>query len=626
MSATLIDFTNKLDGSAAFFTGTGATTLVPDVFPVAINGRPYMLDIKSGDFARQFDARVRDSVDQSTEPGEAAINPQGLWRRSQSSWHYGAGQKYSDTADAEAFRFHNSKGVDVWSRGELSLLPEATNVYSSAQDNLYMATAGSRIYGTDNQSVKFTTDFTAFTTVTGTQASKLYSIASDGYNVFYSYANGDIDQTNAGVSTSSAYITGIEAGVLRYVKGRLMVAGQGTDKHKIWNITTSAGSSANNPSTLYTHPNSAFSWVGFAAGQNHIYAAGYAGNKSLIYKTTIKADGTALDIPTVAGELPLGEIVTTIDGYLGFVMIGLRTGFRFCSSDSDGNLVIGPLVRTGTSVNTFAGIGPYIYFGWTNYDSTSTGIGRMDTGSQVSTNQPAYASDLMVTGQGSVLDIHEFNNAPVFTVSGLGVYRAHPTNLVASGTLDSGVYRWDVPDAKFIPKWDLRTEPLVGTVQLSAAYNAGDDAADSEFNIIGTMTTAGILESTFGGSEERVFEAEARLTLTRSSTDSSVGPVVTRWMGRAYAAPLRSQLFSVPLLLHHVVTPSNGKDYWIDVEAERDRLEDLVSNPRVVIYQEGGRSYSVILEDVRWRPVKVFDAHRPWDWDGTCLVVMRSVR
>lgn len=618
--AALIDFTTKLDGSAVFYTGTGATQLVPDVFPVAINGRPYMLDTRSGEFGRQFDARVRDSVDQSTEPGEAAINPQGLWRRSQSSWHYGAGQEYSDTADAEPYRFRSSKGIDVWDRGALSLLPDTTQVYSSAQDNLYMATAGSRIYGTENQTLQFTTDFVTFTTVTGTAASKLYSITSDGYNVFYSYANGDIDQTNAGGSTSAAYITGIEAGYMRYVKGRLMVAGQGTDKHKIWNITTTPGTSANNPGALYTHPNTQFTWSGFAAGQNYIYAAGYAGNKSIIYKITIQPDGTSLTIPTVAGELPYGEIITTLEGYLGYVLIGLENGFRFCSSDGDGNLVIGPLIRTGTNVKCFAGVGQFVYFGWTNYDGTSTGIGRMNVADQVSVNQPAYASDLMVTGQGTVLDLHEFGDAPIFTISGLGAYRKHPTNLVASGTIETGIYRWGVPDAKFIPKWDLRTEPLNGTVDLDVANDTG------AFAPVGSLTSQNALEATFDGFETKVFEAEARLTLTRSGADSTKGPVITRWLGRAYAAPLRAQIFSVPVLLHHVITPSNGRDYFLNVEEELDLLRGLVENPRVIAYQEGNRTYSVVVEDVRWRPLAAYDAHNPWDWDGTCVVIMRSVR
>ncbi len=618
--AVLTDFTFPFRGGPAFYTGTGATELVPYTFPVAINGRPYLIDTKSGDFGRQFDARVRDSVDQSTEPGEAAINPQGLWRRSQSSWHYGAGQEYSDTADAENYRFRSSKGVDVWNRGELSLLSDTTQAYPTSNSNLYMSTADGRIYGSDGQNVKYTSDWVTFTTVTGTDASDIYSLTSDGYNVFFSYANGDIDQTNAGTSAASNYITGIEAGTLRYVRGRLMVAGQGTDKNKIWNITTAPGSNANNPGALYTHPNTNFNWVGFAGGQNHIYAAGYAGNKSLIYKTTIKADGTALDIPTVAGELPQGEIVAGMEAYLGYIIIGLTTGFRFCSADDNGNLVIGPLIETGTTVNSFAGIGKFVYFGWTNYDSTSTGIGRMDVSTQVSTNQPAYASDLMATGQGTIVDIHEYDNEPVFTVAGLGAYRTHPTNKVASGTLETGIYRWGVPDAKFIPKWDLRTQPLNGTVTISVASDNGP------FQSIGVQSTSGSLESTFDGAETKVFEAEARLTLTRSASDSTVGPVVTRWLGRAYAAPLRSQIFSVPVLLHHTVRDKNGREAFLDVDYELSLLRDLVENPRVVTYQENTDSYSVVVEDVRWRPIQDARNHNEWDWNGTCTVIMRSVR
>jgi hypothetical protein len=617
--ATLIDFTTAYAGGPGFYSGTGSTQLVPYVFPVALNGRPYQLDIKSNAFSRQFDDRVRSSVDQSTEPGEAAINTQGLWRRSQSSWHFGAGQEYSDTADSELFRFKNSKGVYVWDRGQCSLLPDTTLASASANSNLYMATASDRLYSADDQALKFTTDFSSFTTVTGTAASAIYSIASDGFNVFYSYANGDIDQTNAGISTSSAYITGIEAGYLAYVRGRFMVAGQGADKRKIWNITTAPGSSANNPTALFTHPNSDFNWVGFAGGQNNIYCAGYAGNKSLIYKTTIKPDGTALDIPTVAGELPLGEVIQAIDAYLGFIVIGLQNGLRFCSSDSDGNLVIGPLIETGSPVTAFSAIGKFIYFAYTNFDTVSTGIGRLDVSTQITTNQPVYASDLMATGQGAIVDIHEFDGKPVFTVAGLGAYRQHATDLVASGFLDSGIYRWGVPDSKFIPKWDLRTKPLKGSISVSVTADGGS------VRDVGTQSLLGSLESTFNGYEDRVFEAEARIVFTRSATNSAEGPTLTRWLGRAYAAPLRSQLFSVPLLLHHRMN-LRGKEYFFDVDDELTRLRDLVENPRVVSYQENVESFSVVVEDVRWQPVDARNAHNEWDWEGTCTVIMRSVR
>jgi len=616
--ATLTRFTDAFLPAASFYTGTGSTQLVPDVFPVAINGRPYMLDMKSNQFTRQFDARVRDSVDQSTEPGEGALNPQGLWRRSQSSWHYGAGQQYSDTADAEAYRFYTSKGVDPWTRGRLSLLNDTTNVYSTSGTNLYATTADTRLYGTDGQNVKYTTDFTTVTTVTGTAASPLYSITSDGYHVFYSYANGDIDQTNAGISTSSAYITGIEAGQMAYVRGRLMVAGQGTDKRKIWNITTPAGSTANNPSALYTHPNTNWTWVGFAAGQTHIYAAGYAGNTSIIYKTQIQADGTALEIPTAAAELPLGEIVQSIYGYLGYIILGTATGFRFCSTDTDGNLTVGPLVETGAAVGAMAGIGKYVYFAWSNFDSTSTGIGRMDISVFISPNQPAYASDLMATTQGTVQAIHEFQNKPLFTVSGVGVYTPHATNLVTSGYLRSGIYRWGVPDAKFIPKLDIRCLPLSGSVTMSVASDGGD------FYDFATLSTLNVKEKTFDGLEDKIFEAEIKVTLTRAAS-ATTGPTLTRWMARAYAAPLRSQIFSVPLIMHHKLS-INGREYWQDVDAELAYLRDLVETPRVVTYQENEETFAVVVENVQMQIAQVVNAHRANDFEGTCIVVMRSVR
>jgi hypothetical protein len=614
-----MDFTAPYKPGRGFYTGKGISPLVPDLFPVALNARPYMLDYASNQYSRRFDARVRDSVDQSTEPGEAAINPQGLWRRSQSSWHYGAGQKYSDTVDAEPYRFFQSKGVDVWSKGELSLLPATDQARASVNTNLQMVTADARVYVTDGQEVLFTTDLSSFTAVTGTDASALFDIASDGYNVFYSYASGDIDQTNAGIGTNSNYVTGIEAGYMDYVKGRLMVAGQGADKHKIWNITTAPGSNVNNPTPLFSHANTNFNWVGFAAGQNHIYCAGFAGNKSLIYKVDIKPDATALTAPTVAGELPLGEVVQTVEGYLGLLLVGLQDGFRLCSSDSDGNLVIGPKIVIGSPVKTFAGVGKFVHFAYTNIDAASTGIGKMDISLFISPNQPVYASDLMVTGQGTVTDIHEFNDLPVFAVSGLGFYKQHATDLVASGYLDTGIYRWGISDAKFVQRYDLRTLPLAGSIQMSVKSDGGS------YRAYVSLTEVLETEHILPGLEEKVFEHEARITLNRSATVNSDGPTLTRWMVRAYAAPDRSEIFTVPLLIHDTID-LNGRTFTFNVNTELNAIRDLVSNPRVVVFQEENAIHSVIVEDVVWQPSVTVARSSGAKLQGTAIVVMRTVR
>ena len=608
--ATLIDFSSAFT-AASFFTGTGASQLVPDVFPVAINGRPYMLDMASNQFTRQFDARVRDSVDQSAEPGESAINPQGLWRRSQSSWHYGAGQEYSDTAESEAFRFQTSKGVDVWDKGKLTLLKDTTEVLADAAGNLQALTVGTRLYVGTGEDVKYTTDLSTFTDCTSEPGGNVGGMATDGFNVFVAFAANGIHNVTTSSDAFSSHITGTDTFVnLRYVKGRLM-ASQDND---VYNFTA-AGIPG---SPLFTHSNTGFRWVGFAGGQNHIYMGGFAGNQSLVYRTTIKADATSLDAPIVALELPVGEIITGLDSYLNFVLIGTTTGIRVATSDAEGNLVSGPLIELGSSVTSFSGNGRFVWFNLDDFDSTSTGLGRLDLGVFVSANQPSFASDLMVTAQGNVSSVNTINGRPVFVVSGLGIYVQHATDLVTSGYLESGIYRWGVPDAKFIPKLDLRCLPLVGSITISVA---SDDGAFTDFT---TFDTEGSKEKTLDGPETKIFEAEIKITLTRSAT-ATAGPTLTRWMARAYAAPLRSQIFIVPLIMHHKLS-IQGREYFQDVDKEMLFLRDLVETPRVINYQENTETFSVVVEDVQFRARHITNSHNENDIEGTAIVVMRSVR
>jgi hypothetical protein len=387
-----------------------------------------------------------------------------------------------------------------------------------------------------------------------------------------------------------------------------------SEDNDVYNFTSSGGPG----SPLFSHANTGFRWVGFAGGQNQIYMGGFAGNQSLVYRTTIKADATSLDTPIVALELPAGEIITGLDSYLDFVLIGTTKGIRVATSDTNGNLVSGPLIQIGSSVTSFSGEGRFVWFNWTNFDGTSTGLGRLDLGVFISTNQPAYASDLMVTAQGAVSSVNTINSRPVFVVVGSGIYVEHATDLVASGYLESGIYRWGVPDAKFVPKWDLRCRPLNGSVTLSIKTDGGSYHDFQAFSLVGGK------EKTINGLEDRVFEAEVKLTLGRSATSNTVSPEVTRWMGRAYAAPLRSQIFSVPLIMHHKLS-IRGREYFQDVDNEMRFLRDLVDTPRIVTYQENEETFSVIVENVQFEVLDDSNVHNRWDWEGTATVIMRSV-
>jgi hypothetical protein len=149
---------------------------------------------------------------------------------------------------------------------------------------------------------------------------------------------------------------------------------------------------------------------------------------------------------------------------------------------------------------------------------------------------------------------------------------------------------------------------------------ASDDGDYYDFPVFNTALAK---DKTFDGREDKVFEAEIKLTLTRAT--ATTGPTLTRWMARAYAAPLRSQIFSVPIIMHHKLN-IGGREYWQDVDQEMRALRDLVDNPRVVSYQENQETFAVVVENVQWQALRDAPAHNRWDWEGTAIVVMRSVR
>ena len=411
------------------------------------------------------------------------------------------------------------------------------------------------------------------------------------------------------VGAGLPYISGTNTfTAVDYVKGRLMAAHSGG----IHNYTSSGGPG----SALYTHPNSNFSWIGFAGGQNHIYCAGYSGNISMIYKTTIKADGTALDIPTHAGQLPHGEIVSAIHGYLGYIAIGSNRGIRLATSDADGNLSIGPLLETPNTVSCVVGDSRFFWYGWTNFDSTSTGLGRIDLSQYNSVNEPAYASDLMADVQGAVTDTDNWQERRLFAVSGQGFYREHQTQLASTGYVETGSWRWGIPDPKFATFVDFRSLPLAGSLTFALSLDNGG------YESLATFDTQGTTEKTFDGSDTSFGEAAFKITFARSSTDATSGPTLTRWQVRAFPAPKRSELFSVPVLLHEKLNRSN-REYYYDVTNELSFLRGLISDTRITTYQEGEETFKVIVENVEWIPV---DSHvKNWIFDGTAVITLRSL-
>lgn len=602
---------------AAFGSGASQSTTVPGKWEVALNGHGYRVDhaqdlngFRGTHFDRKSAPVLRNQADVGASPGENSINREDLWRRAQETWHLGAGQTYLDRANSDNARFSTSKGVNVWSMWQATLLPTTSNQRASANTNLRLTAAGTYTYLADGNSLLFTSDITAnpvvWTTVTGTPASSLLWLTSDGYTIYAAYAGG-VYTTTRGAAAATLYNSLISS-VLGYVKGRVMAA----NLNSIYNITSGA-----TPTALLTHANTDFTWVGFAEGPAHIFAAGYSGARSLIYKISIQPDGTALAAPSVAGELPTGESIAAIKGYAGVLLIGTNLGVRTASIDSTGNLSIGPLIATTSTVLNFEPTDRFVWYGLTNYDSASSGMGRLDLSKFTSPLVPAYASDLMATGQGAVLSISTNQSRKIFTVSGLGVF-VEGTTLVPSGTLTSGRITYGIADDKVAMYLDLRTTPLVGTIDANLAYNGGTAG------LIGSHNQAAQIRPSYPvpAGQPRGEFFELTLTLNRAVA-TTTGPTLTRYTLRSYPAPNRSFTFTVPLILHNTVDDLNESPENYDVSAERAFLEDLCKTQALVTYQEGDQSYTVLLDDFIWIPIK--QNNRLSNYEGTFVAQLKEV-
>ena len=98
-------------------------TPTAEAFDLSINGQPFFIASSDESPYRRVTAQYRkQQYDQTREAGEQSLT--GWWFRSQSSFHLGQGIKFFEPAQDEGLRFQytESKGVDVWTKGQASLL------------------------------------------------------------------------------------------------------------------------------------------------------------------------------------------------------------------------------------------------------------------------------------------------------------------------------------------------------------------------------------------------------------------------------------------------------------------------------------------------------------------------
>lgn len=621
----------------------------PGLYPVSLDGRGYLVDLSegAGGFMSASIPVLRSQSDSGARPGEQSIDPEGLWRRSVESWHHGAGQSRADREASDPYRFRTSLHLSPWERYELSPL-NTLGFTAGGGGRSQLVTIADRLYWLQSGSVQFTDDLPddgepTFTTVTGLPTN-MAGMTSDGHYVYTTHFADDIFRTDASTSVATSYVTvGAEVlDVIRYVKGRLIVFDQGG---AVYNPVTAGAL----PGALYTHPlGSAFVWTDATSGTSNIYMCGTTGfgsseERGYIYRTAVKADGTGLDVPIIAGRLPDGEGAYAILGYLGLVFIGTSKGVRVAIENADGSLTIGALIETGMC-RSFEPQGSHVWFAWENFTdfgpTVYAGLGRIDLSDFDGNSAPPYASDLMtpVTGALEIKAVATFNDRRVFagmtgTVGAERGLYCETITPVDYGQIVSGLFNYGLTEPKTFHY--LSVGAPVGFPSIAAFVTdtdpgeAGQDPTFEWYEGVGrtNLDLADHTHLSLGEADDRATFNDAVFDLGgRRANELQYRLVIGDSISRVtlHARPVvsaRTEKLQVPLLLT-AMDDIEGTERSRDVREELNYIRSLVRRGSAVPFQDGNESFDVIVEDYRYMRTAGQTAKRG-NWNGVCIVTLK---
>ena len=613
-------------------------------YDVAIGGLPFFYAISDErPYIRQTAPFRKEQSDIGNEPGEQSLT--GFWLRSQSSFHNGTGIKFYDPSAGETvnYRFADSDNVDVWTKGQVTLLKETaamtgvtTGVYKvlsivdgSTDKILGWIPASTTIknYTAGGTAVTYT-DVTSIGTPLDTA---ILAVATDGTNLFIAdndhIYTGPISTPTAGYSRY--YNTGSEKVVLGWVKQRL-VACIGAS---VYELTNAKGSTHALPTATYTHPNADWTWSSISEGGSAIYAAGYAGGNSAIYKFVLSTLGVmpTLTSGIVAAQLPIGEIVYKIESYLGYLMIGTNKGMRVATiSDTTGDLSYGPLIfEDSNGVYDFAFRDRFVWA--TGTIGGYAGLYRIDLGAEIEGLRFAYAKDTYLasaTGYATSVDFIGNTNQLAFTTSGSnGIAVQSTTVLATTGSITTGKIRFSTLEPKNFKRLIGRGTFTSGDFTLSSLATEAS-GAETQYNHITYNLGVDAVEVTTSQPETAQEFLTYKFTLDRDATDTTTGPTFKGYQAKATIASPRNRVIRFPVYCFDVETDRFNTVVGFEGRAfERIQLlEEIEKTGDVLTWQDltTGESRQAVIEQVTFTrmtpPDKRFDG-----FGGIIEITVRTV-
>lgn len=605
-----------------FFVGGGAVTPEETGLPISVNGRGYLVDLSDnlGYYYRFRQTAVNLlNTQQAQSGGEQVQVPPEVWRRSVETWNGGAGQSQYDRESSLPSRFRSSRGVDVWEPWQLSLLHSTSQLHTLPAGTSFLERVGTSrtVAGAGVDLFWWGTDFTLAPSH-DVAAAAILDVCTDGAALYTLCSDGKVYRWTA-PGTSSVFATGVSvvAGrmLLRYLKGYLVVASGSS----LYDVSTGT------PALIYAHPLAGYTWRDACEGANAAYLLGGQGDRWQVHAMQPTDDATTFNPPSPAGPIPDGEVGQAIGTYLGYILVGTQTGWRFGSADAGGlSVTFGRLVDEGASVRCFEGQDRFVWYGRDGVSADSpAGLGRTDLSVFTSPLTPAYAADLESDqNTGTVRRVRTAGLSTnglgqrLFTIDGVGVYLEQDT-LVPTGFLRSGAISMNTSDPKQGLYAQVYFEPLAGSVALSGYYDSSDTPVD-----LTTSAAAGLVSAGKVGLKESFNTFEARLALTRSADDPTVGPTVTRFEVRVLPIAGRSTEFRIPIVIAQQIE-WYGTVQIRNPEQDVAWLRALTDSRAQFPFRIGDLRYTLYAYDFAWLADKLDQTGQTLQ--GTFVLIAREV-
>jgi hypothetical protein len=693
----------------------GSTTYTPTgpAYDVAFAALPFFLAASDEQPYRRVTAQYRkQQIDQTREPGEQTLT--GWWVRSQSSFHLGAGIKYFEPIQEESLRFQytESKGIDIWTRGQATLLNTTVRALTSTNTPIIIGandgTSDCLVVANGAGLTKVTMSADTPTTSNYTQAgtpSTILDLTTDG--IRYYFINGtDVHQGNI-TSGDSAIIydsPSTTSARIKYVKQRLIssinnsvyelsagktysatisnaavLAGTVTlttsaphglvSGNKVtvtdlpspftaYNVTATVTAAPTTttfeyvegaatvasaattgkflnttiPAPHYVHPQTDWTWTTISEGPQAIYVGGFSRKNSSIYKMTLDLANAntlgfpELSVPSVVIDLPEGEVINTFDTYLGtYAVLCTNKGVRVGVLGNDGDISYGPLLFESECTDVvFRDRFAYVS---TKQDGES-GLVRIDLSQPVVPNSLifAYAWDVCAIGETTLTNSTAFlggTDRVAFSVPGDGVWIESASTLVPEGYLRTGYIRYNTLETKIYKLLQARIDTANGGIAIESI-----DSRDTTYNIGTFSQGATVPEINVNYPTTSQEYLGFKFTMTRSSTDSSKGPLFTGYQLKSLPAVPRQRLIQYPVFCYDHESDKFGNEVGYEGSAyermsQLEQIENVGDTIRVQDMRTG-EEYLGIIEEMDFMN-KTPEDKRFSGFGGTLLVTIRTI-